>query len=596
MLSSAQRTLPSVKSPTSVLGNERRAGDLNLQPIDAEIVGDVLRVGDGARVRLDQTAEDTLRERSSNPIGSSGVIWPDHSHGPKQADLPFARTNLEGMFSMADQSSRPVDRPKARLPRGFQDSIGGALGVHQQLITKLAEVYASYGFERLATPCVEFADALGKFLPDQNRPNEGVFSFQDDDAQWLVLRYDLTAPLARYVAENYDTLAFPFRRFQTGSVFRDEKPGPGRFREFIQFDADTVGTSSMAADAEFCMLVADALEALGLLRGEYVVRVNNRKVLNGILELIGVPLGPEGEGRRLGVLRAMDKLDRLGVDGVGQLLGAGRKDESGDFTKGAGLTASDIDRVLGFLNAAGSDRSRVCTTLADLVNGSAVGEEGVAELMQIDATLTAAGFDFNRVRIDPAVVRGLAYYTGPVFEAELTFEITGEDSRPARFGSVGGGGRYDDLVERFLGKKVPATGVSIGVSRLAAALQMRGLLASKTALGPVVVLVLDHDQLARYQAMVSDLRAAGVRAELYLGDGGMRAQLRYADKRGAPIVVIEGEDERTKGLVTVKDMALGAQLSGEIKSREEWAKGGASQVSVKREDITRYVREALIRH
>ncbi len=495
---------------------------------------------------------------------------------------------------MAEKSDTQ-NRPKARLPRGFSDSTGKTLAIHDELIAKLSQVYGAYGFERLTTPCVEFADALGKFLPDQDRPNEGVFSFQDDDGQWLCLRYDLTAPLARYVAENYDSLAFPYRRFQTGSVFRDEKPGPGRFREFIQFDADTVGTSAMAADAELCMLVADSLEALGLQRGEYAIKVNNRKVLNGVLELIGVPEGAAGEILRLAVLRAMDKLDRLGARGVAQLLGSGRKDESGDFTKGAGLAANDIDRVLGFLDAGGGDRVAVCNNLSALVKGSAVGEAGVAELREIDAVLAAAGFDLDRVRIDPAVVRGLAYYTGPVFEAELTFEIKGDDGRPVRFGSVGGGGRYDDLVERFLGKKVPATGVSIGVSRLAAALQMRGLWSGRTHAGPVVVLVLDRDQLPRYQAMVAELRAAAIRAELYLGQSGMRGQLKYADRRAAPIVVIEGGDERAKGEVTLKDMALGAELSSEIKSRSEWAKGAVAQVSVRREDLARRVREILER-
>jgi histidyl-tRNA synthetase len=495
---------------------------------------------------------------------------------------------------MADQPDT-LTRPKARLPRGFSDSTGKTLAIHEELIAKLARVYASYGFERLATPSIEYADALGKFLPDQDRPHEGVFSFQDDDGQWLCLRYDLTAPLARYVAENYDSLAFPYRRYQTGSVFRDEKPGPGRFREFIQFDADTVGTSALAADAELCMLVADSLEALGLARGEYVIKLNNRKVLNGVLELIGVPEGAQGDAPRLAVLRAMDKLDRLGERGVTQLLGAGRKDESGDFTKGAGLEPKHIDRVLGFLHAGGADRGAVCGSLGDLVKGSAVGEEGVAELRDIDAVLGAAGFGLERVRIDPAIVRGLAYYTGPVFEAELTFEIKGDDGRPVRFGSVGGGGRYDDLVERFLGKKVPATGVSIGVSRLAAALQMRGLLSGTAHTGPVVVLVLDRDQLPRYQSMVSELRGQGIRAELYLGQSGMRAQLKYADKRAAPLVVIEGGDERAKGEVTLKDMALGAELSGEIKSRAEWAKGAAAQVSIRREDLARRVREILDR-
>ncbi len=496
---------------------------------------------------------------------------------------------------MNDQASRPLDRPKARLPRGFSDSSGRMLAIHEQLIGKLAAVFASYGFERLTTPCVEFADALGKFLPDQDRPHEGVFSLQDDDDQWLVMRYDLTAPLARYVAENYDSLAVPYRRFQTGSVFRNEKPGPGRFREFTQFDADTVGTASMAADAEFCMLMADALEALGLARGEYIVKVNNRKILNGILDMIGVPAGPQGDAIRLTVLRAMDKLDRLGIKGVAQLLGGGRKDESGDFTKGAGLPTKDIDRVLGFLDAQGGERAAVCASMLEKVKGSATAEQGAAELLEIDAALTAAGFGRDRVSFDPAIIRGLGYYTGPVFEAELNFEIKGDDGRPIRYGSVGGGGRYDNLVERFLGRKVPATGASIGVSRLAAALEMRGLLSARTHIGPVVVLVLDRDQLPRYQAMVSELRAAGIRAELYLGQGGMRAQLKYADKRAAPIAVIEGGDERAKGEVTLKDMALGAELSSEIKSREEWAKGAASQTVVKRENLVRHIKQILER-
>ena len=497
---------------------------------------------------------------------------------------------------MNDQASRPLDRPKARLPRGFLNSTGTVLAVHDRLIGKLSEVYASYGFERLTTPSIEFADALGKFLPDQDRPHEGVFSFQDDDGQWLVLRYDLTAPLARYVAENFDTLAFPYRRFQTGLVFRDEKPGPGRFREFVQFDADTVGTASMAADAEFCMLVADSLEALGLARGDYIVKVNNRKVLNGMLELIGVSEGSRRRAARLAVLRAMDKLDRLGIKGVAQLLGGGRKDKSGDFTKGAGLPASRHRPRAWLSPCRGRHARAVCTSMMEKVKGSAVAEQGAGELLEIDAALTAAGFGLDRVRFDPAIIRGLGYYTGPVFEAELNFDIKDDEGRTVRFGSVGGGGRYDNLVERFLGKKVPATGVSIGVSRLAAALEMRGLLAREANIGPVVVLVLDRDQLGRYQAMVSELRAAGVRAELYLGQSGMRAQLKYADKRAAPIVVIEGGDERAKGEVTLKDMALGAELSGEIKSRAEWAKGSASQVAVKREDLARRVCEILARH
>jgi histidyl-tRNA synthetase len=496
-------------------------------------------------------------------------------------------------FVVNDGANKPSGRPKARLPRGFRDSTGVSLEYQELIVQKLARVFSNYGFERLVTPTVEFADALGKFLPDQDRPNEGVFSFRDDDGQWLVLRYDLTAPLARYVSQNFEGLAFPFRRFQTGSVFRDEKPGPGRFREFLQFDADTVGSGSMAADAEICMLVADALEALDIRREDYVIKINNRKILNGILELVGVSAGAEGDVGRLRILRAMDKLDRLGREGVAQLLTGGRTDPSGDRTEGAGLTADQADRILAFLDAGAGDGARAVDVLGQLVQGSSVGEEGVAELVQIESMLRAAGYGEDRARIDPSVVRGLEYYTGPVFEAELTFDTEGEDGLPVRFGSVGGGGRYDYLVERFLGRKVPATGFSIGVSRLVAALELKNLLPRDTVAGPVVVLVLDRGRLEGYQAMTAELRNAGIRAELYLGESGMRAQLKYADKRSAPVVVIEGDDERGRGEVTLKNMALGSELSREIQSREEWAKGAQTQSTVKRGDLVAEVGRML---
>jgi histidyl-tRNA synthetase len=357
-----------------------------------------------------------------------------------------------------EASSDAAERPKARLPRGFRDSTGSSLEYQEHIVQVLSRVFVGFGFDRLVTPHVEFAEALGKFLPDQDRPNEGVFSFRDEDRQWLVLRYDLTAPLARYVAQNFATLTLPFRRFQTGWVFRNEKPGPGRFREFVQFDADTVGSASMAADAEICMLVADALEALDIGRGDYVIKINNRKILNGILELVGIPAGAEGEVRRLRVLRAMDKIDRLGREGVAELLTTGRRDASGDWSDGAGLTEDRAEHVLAFLDVTADTGTGVLDALGKLVDGNAVGQEGVRELADIEAMLSAAGYHGDRVQIDPSVVRGLEYYTGPVFEAELTFNVEGEDGLPVRFGSVGGGGRYDYLVERFLGRKVPATG------------------------------------------------------------------------------------------------------------------------------------------
>ncbi|MBV8472653.1 MAG: histidine--tRNA ligase, partial [Hyphomicrobiales bacterium] len=398
-----------------------------------------------------------------------------------------------------------ANRVRAALPRGLVDRDSADIAAAEAMMAKIRAVYELYGFAAVETPFIEYTEALGKFLPDLDRPNEGVFSFRDDDEQWLSLRYDLTAPLARYVAEHYEQLPKPYRSYRAGWVFRNEKPGPGRFRQFMQFDADTVGAASPAADAEICMMAADCLEALGVKRGDYVVKVNNRKVLDGVMEAIGLG-GPENAGRRLTVLRAIDKLDRLGPEGVRALLGAGRKDESGDFTKGAGLEAGAIDRVLAYTAARAADNRATLAALAPAVAGSVAGEEGLAELTAI-ADLTEAAGAAGRIVIDPSVVRGLEYYTGPVFEAELTFEVTGEDGKPIRFGSVGGGGRYDGLVARFRGEAVPATGFSIGVSRLLAALRAirSPIVAASAKPGPVIVVVLDRDHMADYQRLTAHL-------------------------------------------------------------------------------------------
>ncbi|WP_333794546.1 histidine--tRNA ligase [Hyphomicrobium sp.] len=487
-------------------------------------------------------------------------------------------------------------RPVARLPKGMRDIGPAELRQTQAMLETIRGVYERYGFEPLETPAFEYTDALGKFLPDQDRPNEGVFSFQDEDEQWLSLRYDLTAPLARYVAENFQDLPKPFRRYATGPVWRNEKPGPGRFRQFTQFDADTVGAESVAADAEMCMLAADALEALGIPRGQYVVKVNNRKVLDGVLASIGIdPANDADSATRMTVLRAVDKLDRLGAAGVAELLGKGRKDESGDFTKGAGLEAQAIDKVLAFVGA-GANGGPVLEAVAPLVSGNDGGAQGLAELQEIDAFVAAAGYGPDRIRIDPSVVRGLEYYTGPVFEAELLIPATDEKGNPVRFGSVGGGGRYDDLVARFTGQKVPATGFSIGVSRLQAALTLIGR-APASVPGPVVVTVMDRDRVADYQKFVQMLRDANIRAELYLGNPKkFGRQLEYADKRGAPLVVIQGSNERDAGEVILKDLIEGAKAAAAIKDNKEWKETRPAQVSVKEADLVAEVRKILARH
>ncbi|KPF65830.1 histidyl-tRNA synthase [Bosea sp. AAP35] len=543
-----------------------------------------------------------------------------------------------------------VDKPapaklKARQPRGFIDRGPADVAATERMLAVIRESFSRYGFDPVETPFVEYTDALGKFLPDQDRPNEGVFSFQDDDEQWLSLRYDLTAPLARYVAENYDALPKPYRSYRAGYVFRNEKPGPGRFRQFMQFDADIVGAGSVAADAEICMLAADTMEALGIKRGDYVVKVNNRKVLDGVMEAIGLG-GEENAGRRLTVLRAIDKADKFALSEIRKLLGSGRLDESGDFTKGAGLPEASIDLILSVfvhgtvlaapISAAeatarprdamtfgGADDWQAMVTFDSvfetlalvrrrLADGLLVFDEGVSELKAIADLVTSAGFNDGRIRIDPSVVRGLEYYTGPVYEVELTFPVTNEDGQVVRFGSVAGGGRYDGLVGRFRPEPVPATGFSIGVSRLYTALKAvkSPIVDARNELPLVVVTAMDNKSpefMLGYQAMVSALRQAKgaddkplCRADLYLGSSGFNAQMKYADRRGAICAIIQGSSEREAGTVIIKDLILGAELAAagrEVKdSAEHKAKQAEAQKTVSADKLVDTVREVLARH
>ncbi|UUP18513.1 Histidine--tRNA ligase [Nitratireductor thuwali] len=514
----------------------------------------------------------------------------------------FFLFSTDGFSTMANKA----DRVKARLPRGFADRHPHDIRATGEMMEKIRAVYERYGFDPLETPLMEYTDTLGKFLPDQDRPNEGVFSLKDDDEQWLSLRYDLTAPLARHVAENFNEIQLPYRTYRAGWVFRNEKPGPGRFRQFMQFDADTVGAPSVAADAEMCMMMADVMEALGIARGDYVIRVNNRKVLDGVMEAVGLG-GEEKAGRRLTVLRAIDKLDKFSVDDVMLLLGPGRwdggREGEGDFTKGAGLDDAQITRLLNITgwNEQGSGATGVANglTVDNLSRGfedSPLVVQGCAELDEIQLLCAAAGYDIDRIRIDPSVVRGLEYYTGPVYEAELTAKIPNEKGEIVRFGSVGGGGRYDGLVSRFRGQPVPATGFSIGVSRLMTALKNLGKLGQDPVLAPVLVTVMDGDMeaMAKYQSFTQRLRDAGIRAEMYQGNWKKFGnQLKYADRRGCPLAIIQGADERANGEVQIKDLIEGKQLSAEIESNEEWREARVAQFSVKEDELVEAVQRVL---
>jgi histidyl-tRNA synthetase len=530
---------------------------------------------------------------------------------------------------MADKPKKP-QKLRARLPRGLADRGPAEIAATRQMMEKIREVFERYGFEPVETPAMEFTDALGKFLPDQDRPNEGVFSFQDDDEQWISLRYDLTAPLARYVAENFDSLPKPYRSYREGYVYRNEKPGPGRFRQFMQFDADTVGSASPAADAEMCMMAADTMEALGIPRGSYVVKVNNRKVLDGVRQIAGIA----DDEQWLTAMRAIDKYERLGIEAVKELLGSGRKDNSGDFTKGAGLDQAQINAVMGPMFYVGSgmlplvphafatetERTINPASATDMYYSnfkslktvrqfslnevysqgrtSEVLLQGLDELNMIATLCDQSGYAPDRIRYDASVIRGLEYYTGPVYEVELTLETKDEKGRPVRFGSVGGGGRYDGLVSRFRGEPVPATGFSIGVSRLQAALDhLNKDKPQAAAFGPVVVTVFDRDRIADYQKMVAALRNADIRAELYLGNPkNMGNQLKYADKRNSPCVIIQGSDEKARGEVQIKDLIDGAKAAAAIASNQEWRETRPAQFSCKEDEIVAKVREVLARH
>ena len=484
-----------------------------------------------------------------------------------------------------------IQRPTAQTPKGFRDYFGAEVDQRTDMLRIIAGVYHRYGFEALETAAVETVDALGKFLPDVDRPNEGVFAWQEedenDDGDWLALRYDLTAPLARVFAQHRNDLPLPYRRFAMGPVWRNEKPGPGRFRQFYQCDADTVGSSSVAADAEICAMLADTLEAVGIERGDYVVRINNRKVLNGVLEVMGL----SDNDQRANVLRTIDKFDKVGESGVRELLGKGRLDASGAYINGVGLSGEQIEPVVAFLTSKMKDTTGTLKNLRAAIGESTIGAAGVDELETMANLLAAGGYDARRIVIDPSVVRGLGYYTGPVFEAELTFEIKDEKGRLRSFGSVAGGGRYDDLVKRFTGQEVSATGVSIGVDRLLAALHMKGRLTLDTS-GPVVVTVMDRERMADYQEIVSELRQAGIRSEVYLGNPkSFGNQLKYADQRNSPIAIIQGGDELSSGTLQIKDLILGAKIA-ETATLEQW-KDRPSQFEIPRADLVARIKALL---
>ena len=462
-------------------------------------------------------------------------------------------------------------KPSSELPAGFVDRQEEELLARDLLISNIKKIMAKYGFQYLETPSFEFTDSIGKFLPDKDRPSEGVFSFEDDK-KWLSLRYDLTAPLARYTAKNFNNLPRPFKRYQLGTVWRNEKPGPGRFREFLQFDADYIGTSNLFSDAELCFLISEILISCGLTKKEFIIKISNRKLTKGLLEKLKI----NDENKQSIVLRAIDKLDRVGFEGVQYLLGKGRKDKSGDFTKGAELNEPQIKEIINFLSIKDLSENNF-EKIEKIAEDNQTILDGVNELILIKKYFSLLKFD-NYI-FDPTVVRGLEYYTGPIFEANITFGVTNNKGEEIEFGSIGGGGRYDDLVKRFNNQDCPSTGISVGLDRLIyAILQKKKIKVEKQ--NPILICVFDEKYMDYYVKILNLLRTKNISAEIYSGSANIKSQLKYADKRGCNYVILCGDDEVSKNSVTIKNLEIGKQMSDSLKDRDDWKESSGSQKTV----------------
>ena len=426
-------------------------------------------------------------------------------------------------------------KPSKELPLGFVDRQEKELLIRDFVISNIKEVMIKYGFQYLETPSFEYTDSIGKFLPDKERPDQGVFSFKDED-KWLSLRYDLTAPLARYVAKNYLEIQKPYKRYQLGSVWRNEKPGPGRFREFLQFDADYAGTKSLQADAELCVLIYEILEKCGLNKQDYTVKISSRRVTENLFKKLKI-ISKEQTST---TLRALDKVDRLGWVEVKKLLGEGRKDKSGDYTNGANLKNDQIKII------------------EDALNNQIPDSEDILEIIEI-----FQAYNFKNYKFDASVIRGLEYYTGPIFEVNLNFDVKNLKGQTIQFGSIGGGGRYDNLVSNFGNFDCPATGISIGLDRLVYALMQKKDFEIK-ATRPVIVCVFDKSKIKEYVEILNKLRDANISSEIYPGEGKLKKQMEYANKIGSPAVILYGDDEIKLGKVTLKNLKSGNESSIKI--------------------------------
>jgi len=462
---------------------------------------------------------------------------------------------------------------KGKLLKGFKDWLPQDLIPKNRLLNTIIEVYESYGFVPLETPALEYKATL---LGYGEEASKQIYSFVDPENNEVGLRFDLTVPLSRVVS-TYKELPKPFKRYQIQPVWRYDKPDPGRFREFTQCDADIVGTDSMDADTEIIAIMNEVLNKLNL---KFKIRVNNRKILNGLIRYAGVP-----ENLSYDVFRTIDKLDKQGLENVLLLLGGGREDQSGVFIKGLNLEKAQIAKIEKFLTLPAGSRDEVLSSVGELLEGIPEGEKGIKELEEINNNLNALGIKENVV-FDLTLARGLDYYTGPIFEAIL------EDA--PRFGSVMGGGRFDNLIEIFSGEHTPATGASIGVDRLLSAMKFLGKIKERKSVAEVLVTVMVPERKIDYFKVANQLRKAGIKTELYMGtEPSIAKQLKHADSTGIPIAVIIGPEEFERGEVSVKDLRQIEEATKKIKTREEWKKKRPGQVTIKQEELINFIKKLL---
>lgn len=463
-----------------------------------------------------------------------------------------------------------------RLSRGLRDLLPEQMLARQWMIDTIRGVYELYGFVPLSTPAIEYLDVLSGSAGDEAQ--QSIFRVSNPEGEALGLRFDLTVPLARVIAQ-YKEIPRPFRRYQVSPVWRADKPDKGRYREFVQFDLDSVGTDSEVADTEIIAGMCDTLTALQV--GPYLVRFSSRAILNLILEFAGI--APE---QSVDVFRVLDKMDKVGMEKVRLELMAGYKDESGDVIRGVGLKREQVDRIEKFLAIKSADRSQVVSHLRELFSSLPDAAAKIDVVERISRNLASLGYGDDRVSLDLSIARGLAYYTGPVFEAILL--------DAPQFGSVFGGGRYDDLVMRFLGEGIPATGASIGVDRLLAALGHLGRIGARKATARVLIARFDPALTDDYLAMTWELRRAGIPTEMYLGQAKSPGkQLKYADYYDVPIVILYGSDEKAQGNVTLKDMTVGREKAKAVGDRKEWLAARPGQRTAPREKLVESVRELL---